>query len=272
MNLSQEYHDNLQRVRDCTNFKHVDRIIHLSNFYTWKILDSDRHVKLSEAMTSYETLELIQREFQEKYKFDVHMDLNTRNLILPSQAMGTGSHIMIDDVNESINFYDHVLMGQDEYPDYKNHRAEMNWKMFNRKYPNLDKRHFLDAFIKQQEASAFSGYMGRMMVEDYACLGVYDTDVAGGSVQVPFERFPKYYRGIKEISFDMRRKKSDMLDCLDYIQENEIIPGLKKTLAEMEGKEQLYMADFMIAMLAHGTISQKQWDIFYWPYLKEYLV
>ena len=62
-----------------------------------------------------------------------------------------------------------------------------------------------------------------------------------------------------------------MLDCLDYIQENEIIPGLKKTLAEMEGKEQLYMADFMIAMLAHGTISQKQWDIFYWPYLKEYL-
>lgn len=91
MNLSQEYHDNLQRVRDCTNFKHVDRIIHLSNFYTWKILDSDRHVKLSEAMTSYETLELIQREFQEKYKFDVHMDLNTRNLILPSQAMGTGS-------------------------------------------------------------------------------------------------------------------------------------------------------------------------------------
>lgn len=271
MKLSQEYYDNLQRVRDCTNFKHVDRIIHLSNFYTWKILDSDRHVKLSEAMTSYETLELIQREFQEKYHFDIHMDLNTRNLILPSQAMGSGNHIMIDDANESINFYDHVLMEQDEYPEYKSKRAEMNWKMFNRKYPGLDKRHFLDAFIKQQEASAFAGYMGRMMVEDYGCLGVYDTDVAGGAVQVPFERFPKYYRGIKEIAFDMRRKKADMLDCLDYIQQNEIIPGLKKTLAEMEGKDSLYMADFMIAMLAHGTISQKQWDTFYWPYLKEYL-
>ena len=271
MKLSQEYYDNLQCVRDCTRFKHVDRIVHLSNFYTWKILDSDRHLKLSQAMSDYKMLELIQREFQEKYRFDIHMDLNTRNLILPSLAMGSGNNIIIDDENESINFSERILMEQDEYAEYNTKRWEINWRMFNRKYPGLDKGHFLDAFIKQQEASAFAAHMGRMMVEDYGCLGVYNTDVAGGSLQVPFERFPKYYRGIREIAFDMRRKKADMLDCLNEIQENEAIPSLKKAIADMKGKDTLYMADFMIPMLAHGTISQKQWDMFYWPHLKEYL-
>lgn len=271
MNLSQEYYDNLQRVKDCTDFKHIDRIIHLSNFYTWKILDSDRKVKLSEAMQSYEILEKIQREFQEKYRFDIHMDLNTRNLILPSEAMGSGNHIMIDDENESINFFDHVLMQPEEYGDYATKRAEVNWRMFNRKYPELTKRQFLDAFIKQMEAGAFASHMTQMMVEDYGCLGVYNTDVGSGAVQVPFERFPKYYRGLRDISLDMRRHKGELLDTINYIQETEIIPGLKKALAGMEGETSLFMADFMIPMLAHGTISQKQWDLFYWPHLKEYL-
>ena len=35
-----------------------------------------------------------------------------------------------DDMATAINFYDHVLMNQDEYDDYKSKRAEMNWKMF----------------------------------------------------------------------------------------------------------------------------------------------
>ncbi len=270
MKFSKEYRENLQRVRDCMNFKHVDRIIHLSNIYTWKILDSDRNVKLSEAFRNYELLELIQCEFQEKYHFDIHMDLNTRNLIRPVEALGSGNHIMIDDENESINFYDHVLMEAEEYEDYAKKRAEVNWRMFNRKYPELTKAQFLDGFIKNMEAGAFASHMTQKFVEDYNCLGVYDTKVAG-AVQVPFERFPKYYRGIREMAMDMRRHKGQLLDTINYIHETENIPALQKTLKNLEGKESPFMADIFMPMLAHATISQKQWDMFYWPHLKDYL-
>lgn len=40
-NYSPALRENVQRLRDCAQHKHIDRIPHLSNLFSWKILDSD---------------------------------------------------------------------------------------------------------------------------------------------------------------------------------------------------------------------------------------
>lgn len=270
MEFSQTYLHNLQRFKDCINFKHIDRVLHFSNFYTWKILDSDMRPKLSEAMRDYRILERIQCEFQERYRFDCHFDLCTRNLIQPVEAMGAGYHIMIDDEKETINFIEHVLMDASEYEEYGTDRRSASWKMFNRKYPGLSKRQMLNAIIKNLEACAFAAHMTKKFIEVYNCPSVYNMNVAG-AIQVPYERFYKYYRGIKEMAIDVRRHKDILIDTLNKIHEEDTKPALKKTLETLHAESSPFITDTMIAMLAHATLSQKQWDELYWPHLKDYL-
>lgn len=255
------FQENLQRLKDCTQLKHIDRVPHFSNIYTWKILDSDLHPKLSEAMEDYTMLDKMQCEFQERYHFDLHFDLLNRNLLRPNAVLG-GNHHMINDEAESINFFDHVLMEGDEYPEYAEHRWDVNWKMWNRKYPDLTQGTMALGIIRNMENAAYISWMKKKFADVYGCPhphGPYN-------IQAPFERFNKYYRGIKEATMDLRRKKTILKDTFDKIQEDEVMPSLRKALAQDTSD---VVCDIMVALLSHSMLNMKQWEELYWPYLKE---
>ena len=75
MNYSEKYLRQLQDFKDVMNFKHIDRVLHASMFYTWKIFDSSYTGTLSHALCDLNVLEDAQSEFHERYGFDTHMDL-----------------------------------------------------------------------------------------------------------------------------------------------------------------------------------------------------
>jgi len=256
------FEDRLNMLHDVVRYKHTDRVPHFSNFFTWKILDSDLKPKLSEALADYGMLDRIQCEFQERYGFDVHYDLLARNLLKPSSILG-GHHHLINDEAESINFFDHTLMEDNEYPDYKDKRWEVTWRMFIRKYPELTQGTMAEAIALNAENAAYNPWMFKKFREEYGCPQCY-----GFISQVPYERFHKYYRGIKAGSMDLRRRKNELLDTFAALQEEEVIPGTKAGLAN---DTSLCMIDLMIPMLAHTMMNGKQWETFYWPYLKEIL-
>ena len=261
MKYSAKYEENLKRLRDCTQHKHIDRIPHFSNFFTWKMLDSDLHPKLSEALSDYGMLDRIQCEFHERYHFDTYYDLNCRNLLKPSAVLGSGTHHVINDEMESINFIDHVLMEGDEYEEYRDNRTSVNWKMWTRKCPDLTREGMARSMVLQMENTAFTAYMKQKFAEEY------DIPYAYGpvNIQVPFERFNKYYRGIKEAHLDLRRKKALLKDVFDKIQQDEVMPNLKNNL---KNDTSHFMNDAMAAMLSHTMLSEKQWEEMFWPYMK----
>lgn len=260
-NLTPEYRANLRRLKDCIQHKHIDRVPHFSNIYTWKILDSDLKPKLSEAMSNYTLLDKMQCEFQERYHFDVHFDLLNRNLLKPETVMG-GNHHLINDEAESINFFDHVLMNADEYEEYAKDPMAVNWKMFRRKYPDITAGQVAKAMALREENIAYVDHMKKKFRDKYSSAFANGRIVA----QVPYERFHKYYRGIKEATMDLRRRKSVLHDVFDSMMENEIMPNLKKQLETFDDSD--CMCDVMMPFLSHAMMNNKQWDEFYWPYLK----
>lgn len=255
-----KFDETLRLLRDCTQHKHIDRAMHFSKFYTWKILDSDLHPKLSEALVNYELLDRIQCEFLERYGFDTQYDVLNRNLLRPDQVLGN-SHHMIDDEAESINFFDHVIMEGDEYREYADHPWNVIWKMWNRKYPDVTCGQAAQAALRSIENGKYVAYIKEKCAAVYGvphCYGVF-------MPQPPFERFNKYYRGIKNGHMDLRRYKADMKYCFDRIMTDEIVPTLQRCASV---DTSMYMNDYNVTILSHAMLNRKQWEEFYWPYMK----
>lgn len=262
MEKHERFDERLQVLHDTIKHKHTNRVAHFSNYFTWKILDSDLKPKLSEALSDYGMLDRIQCEFQERYDFDVHYDPLGRNLLKPAALLG-GNHHLIDDEQESINFFDHTLLQDDEYPAYKTDRWGTSWKMFLRKYPDLKQGLMAEAIAVNTENNAYLPYIKAKLAKEYGCPTCYNC-----LAQVPHERFHKYYRGIKAASLDLRRRKSELIDAYDAIMEDEVMPGVHKALATDTSE---CMVDLMVPFLAHTMMNMKQWETFYWPYLKQIL-
>ncbi len=262
METNTKLNERLTLLHNTVKHKHTDRIPHFSNFFTWKILDSELRPKLSGALSDYGTLDRIQCEFQERYDFDVHYDLLARNLLKPAALLG-GNHHLVDDEQESINFFDHTLLQDDEYPAYKTDRWGTSWNMFRRKYPELSQGLMAKAIAVNMENNAYNPYMKKKFAERYGCPSCYNY-----IAQVPHERFHKYYRGIKAASMDLRKRGGVLLDTYDAMMEDEIMPGVHAALAADTSD---CMIDLMVPLLAHTMMNMKQWDTFYWPYLKQIL-
>lgn len=191
-------------------------------------------------------LDQIQCEFQERYHFDTHMDLLWRNMLKPSSAF-TFTHYVVDDEAECVNFVDHVMMMGDEYGEHISDQAAVEWKMWVRRDPNLTVGDMLRSIVLCFENFAFG---------------------SPGSIQVPFERFNKYYRGLKEAHLDLRRQKGTMHQVFDEIHNRELVFALQKVL---DTDTSHFATDVYVSLLSHAFMSKKQWDEFFWPYLKPQL-
>lgn len=266
MEYTQAYLQNLQMFKDCLHFKHIDRIPHISNFYTWKLFDMDPNIKLSEALRDYKTLEKAQRLFHERYHFDIHLDFCTRNFVIPTDALGSSQYIF-DDEAGSVAFLDHVVMEGTEYPDYGQDALRMHWKMFSRKRPGVTKGQFIQAMLAQQEANEFRDHIMKVFRDEYSCPAVRTQDLPA-VISPPLERFYKFYRGIRETAVDLRKHKVQVKDTLEKVHYEILLPALDSQLkTDTSG----YLTDFFSALLAHAMLSTKQWEEMFWPYLKDYL-
>ena len=66
----------------------------------------------------------------------------------------------------------------------------------------------------------------------------------------------------------MRRNKAEMKETMDYIHQEIMMPTLRKSLSE---ESQPFVCDVLTSMLSHPTLSMKQFEELYWPYMKDYL-
>ncbi|MDR1182974.1 MAG: hypothetical protein LBL13_13465 [Bacteroidales bacterium] len=268
MEYSKEYNDNLKRFNDVINFKPIDRTLHFSNFYTWKVFDCDTRYKLSEAMVDFDKIEHLQCEFHERYRFDTHMDYGTRNTAIGTSLALGSSHYVIDDNAEVINFYDHAIMEGDEYEEFSKDPERVHWRIFQRKHPGVTKGQVVKAIMRNIENGEFQNHIVNKFVTKYNCPGVLPNNSSVGAlVQSPIERFGKYYRGIREMSMDLRRHKKELLMACDAIHEKEALPTLR---AALKSGSSVCFSDTFCGLLVHATMSLDQWEEFYWPYLKQY--
>lgn len=238
-------------------FKENKRPPLLSNYWSWKILDAG--FKLSEGIFDYNKMELAVRYHQETYNWDAIIDYGWRNPLRVGQAMGFGWHL-VDDKAESMTFIDHSLIESPE--DYKLFLKDQNafyWKLLSKCNPEMKKSQFVSGMKEQLDFFNFVGKMAQMLNTEYNTLIFPNYWIA------PIEKFFFMYRGIKGLSADLRRYPELMVEVFDKMFELSYPDFIKNaTTADTGG----HFADLEIVMIAHSALSIKQFERFYYPYLK----
>lgn len=232
-----------------------------SNFWTWKILDSE--YTLREALYNYDIMEKVVCDFHNRYQFDAYADLGTRNPMRVSDAFGVGFH-KIDDKYEAIVVDDHKLMERDEYKEFINDQLKFNWeKTFARYAPNLTIKQLQNAAM---EFAAFGQYSQKITTK---FLMEYQVPLLPSSpASMPLEFFFSLYRGIKELSIDLRKCKVDLIEAMNAVYKTTTEPLTRSTLSSDTSSA---FCDTACYFLGHSILSEKQFEELYWIYFSQCL-
>lgn len=257
------FQERVQLFRDATRFKKINRIPNISNFTTWQILDSDTGYKLSEAMKDWNKMHEVVLEFHKRYNFDGYTGLGTRNPIGVTDALGVSMH-EVDDEKEIVNHRDHAWMNGDEYKEYSEDSMKYFWtKVLPRKYPDMSMDRMKNCVA---EYMAFVQY-NQKILETLAENQVPNLFDMVGVILHPFEKVFNYLRGIKGVSLDLRRHKSEIIETMEMKYQQEIVPVLDLVCAQ--DNENLYPFDVSAVFLGHSVLSTKQFGEIYWPHFKK---
>lgn len=257
--------ERVQLFKDAIEFKPVKRVPRVSSYYTWIILQTE--YSLDEALHDLDLLYKIIADFFEKNEFDSLNWNGSRNPIRVAEALDACKYIIKDD---KIEFVDCNLMNEDEYGEFIADRPKFIWeKLFARKAKALSGEnpyeHLAEAAKEYKKFQEFGARVNQKLTGE---LGMCRRRKVAFN-PAPEELF-QVYRGIAGFGMDMRRHPEELKEAMDIIHEQRVKPALEKVRNDKEPNT-VSGFDFGTAILAHSIMSPKQFEKFYWPYLKPYI-
>ena len=233
-----------------------ERVPTLSNAWGWKILDCDDKPTFEEATSNWEIMEKVVREHFERYSFDSASEVGFRFNSSYKAVLGRLRH----ESEANGQALDTAAMTEDGYTGMMEQGPDLyQWTTI---FPNM----FGDiTFGQLQELiarfGAFGAFVGKMyqaMVEEYSM-----PILAPFAIQTVFEDLFNYYRGIKNLSTDMRRRSEQVL----ALTEKEL-PNTLAAVAQADAAPHDLTA-YCTPFLAPTVLNSKQFEKFYWPTFKK---
>lgn len=259
---SQEYNERVKLFKDAISFNKPKRIPNISNFFTWKICDSEFTFK--EALYDYKKMEKLTVDFHKRYDFDAYMDLGTRNPMAVTDVLGSSCY-SFDEATDSICVTDKVFMSADEYEIFAENPNAFMRKMFERKYPHISAKELSDSISNFLTFGQYSMKITKKFSEELSRPAVFNMR---GAILMPYEFFNSVGRGIKELALDVRRHPEVLISALDAYYSTFTKPAVT---AMLEKDSSMYVTDCYTALLGYGMLNPKQFERVYWPHLKQYI-
>ena len=260
----------VQLFRDAANFKKTERIPHFANAVTWKIFDAG--YTLDQAMINFDIMEKTVVHFLETYPADAVMDVGIRNQFNVTEAFGPGSYYYYD--KEVVGIRDHAHCTIDTLMQYLDDPEKYAWEVI------LPKKYGEDWAGKTTEVwkKTFSEYMRyvKFVLHMSSVMGKYGipslspNNPMKGAIVFGVEECMSNLLGIQQLSVAMRRNADELEAFVKRWNDKRIKPVIEKIKAG-KGPNLKYCFDSSILMLAHTIMNKKQFERFYWPYLKELL-
>ncbi len=257
-----------QLLRDAAKFKKTYRIPTHSNYWTYMILESGH--TLGEALYDNELLTQIVCNFHEKYEFDFYNYTGGRNPVRAADAVDGNTYI-INDETEALNIKDCSYIEDGEYPELAANPLKFYWeKYLPRKCGKLAQPAEIAAPAFAESARELSEYknmtanLRKLFAEKYQI-----PSRALGYGQMPIELLFNQIRGIKALSVDLRRRKEEVIAVCHALED---FNGYRAALNAAKNREMPDNTAFLIGTccLAHSIMSVKQYEEFYWPWMKPF--
>ena len=262
-----------QRVklfRDAANFKKTDRVPHFANVVTWKVFDAGH--TLDEAMTNFDLMEKCVLHFLDKYPVDSILDVGIRNQFNVTEAFGEGSYYYYD--KEVVGIHDHAHCTVETLQEYMDDPTRYAWevilpKKYGEAWENKTTEVWKKTFSEYLKYTKFVLHMAKVM-DRYGLPGLSPNNPMKGAVVPAVETLMSDLLGIQQLSIAMRRN-GDLLDAFIERWEKERMEPIYAKIRKAKGPDDVHCFDSSILMLAHTVMNKKQFERFYWPYLKKLL-
>lgn len=258
--------------RDASNMKtKPERVPHIANFWTWQILDTG--YTFSQAMHDYDVMDDVMYKFHEKYGFDAYQETGIRNPQRVTETLGTSIYV-IDDEKETFSLKDHSYFEPDEYDALIADPQKFVWeRILPRKFEKFNSD--MPGQLLRQCALEQVEFNKRAFGRNDQLAARYGVPQMiapfNGFISLGIEYLFSGIRGIRGLSGDMRRDPGRVkaaCEALDSISAEPVIQNLMK---DETGQHPDYCFDMILAILAHTILTEKQWEMFYWPPLKRTL-
>lgn len=253
----QKYGERVELFQNALHCRENKRVPTLSNAWGWKILDSDLKPSFFEATSNWTVMEQVVREHFARYSFDSTIDVGFR--FNSSFQKVLGNRIRHDSSTDG-QALDTNAMADDEYPLLTQLGPEMfEWSvLFPRMFGEL-------TLGELEELIALNGAFGQFVGKMYqACVMDYSMPItASVPVQTPVEELFNYYRGIKGLSTDLRRRGAQVLEYVESAK------GGALALAEQCVAAPHDVCAFSIPFLAPTILNSRQFEKFYLPVFRE---
>lgn len=254
--------ERIELFDNAMHFRHNKRTPLHSNIVDWKYFEFfTPGIDLNTIKRNYALNTKIHDEFHKKYQFDSYMDTGgLRNPVKIGDALGNHFHMIHGDVIEA---FDHSTL---EREDYKGLAENLTATLWTKSMPNCARKGVTVGELKRAlqefiEVGTYGGYSSNRTLETYQALLLNKYNISS-----PMDYLFYGLRGIKDLSVDLRKCKSDIKGALDAIWELTGAPELEQCFSEdCEG----YVANVDLGMLAHSILNRKQFEELYWPYMKK---
>lgn len=262
--------ERVKLFRDAENFRKTDRIPHFANVVTWKVFDAGH--TLDEAMTHFDVMEECVLHFLDNYPVDAILDVGIRNQFNITEAFGEGSYYYYD--REVVGVRDHAHCTVETLQEYMDDPVKYAWeKILPEKYGDSwaqkDKAVWKKTFKEYMRYIMFILHMSGVM-KKYSLPGLSPNNPMKGSVVPAVEILMSDLLGIQQLSVAMRRSP-EQLDAFIERWEKERMEPIYEKIRASEGPDYKYCFDSSILLLAHNVMNTKQFERFYYPYLKTLL-
>lgn len=246
--------------------KKPNRVPIYSNEGLWKL--ADQGIPFSVGLYDLEVLEEAIFKFHEDYGFDVYVDYSMLNKLAFQAAYGKSKFVVSDNPN-SIQILDEFPMTEEDYDTF----AEKGLTKFF--FEDLAPRNHgwtskEDAIAHLKKATEewikWTNHTNR--VYDVTCNEYGLPYVCLAAYQMPFEYFVCGLRGIKNTSLDLRRHGEKMLECFETYDPDNWNDFL--AYAPTIKRDGTYIFESYTCPMAYTILSPKQFEKFYWPWMKKY--
>ena len=250
-----------QTIDDVIRFKPTSRIPNFSNFWTWMLLDYKPN--LYDVAFDYAECEKAFDAFADTYQFDAYADMGYRNCFPVGYAANDGDFLFhkINAAGDAVEVEDYHLMEPEEYGEFCDNLLKFQWEHVGPRTMGQDVTYekLADVVRACMDFNAFRFHMENSIAENHQALS---TRVGG--LPIPLEMMFSFYRGIREVSLDLRRRRKELHAACDAILNS--FGGWGIYDAILSSGNPNAMTGGCITMLAHSVLNPKQFGEFYWPY------
>ena len=268
MDMKEKFDERVEIFDDAVRMKKAPkRVPFVTNDAFWRYYDLD--YTLSDALMDPQKIEDAVIRFQQRYEFDLLLDIGDRNPMIMTRSLGNFEY-GIDDANNTLFLEEQCHFKEEDYDKFIANPLKTLWEdILPRKYkyftPEMELGTLQNTLGKFLEYDQSIKKTTQRLIDECGVPNIFDLE-NGNKIFPAFECLYNFLRGMRGLSRDLRRIPEKVLafnEVFHQVFVKRSIDAIKKV-----EKPTSTFTEFTI-MLSQNMINPKQFEKFYWPQFKE---